>query len=231
LQHAYYQNVLYHVSYIRALPAVIDKDCLRANKKAEPTFQGIDRFQSCGTLIFAYSEYRRNNLHLKVNELNRSTTVHPKNSFLFWQRWLFYSSLLFALAGIVFAVYGNNPVFMPYNLMLARIFWNEATVPDYAEPFRAFIWGPLGSTIACCYLLLAYLAWHPFRKKQRWARNAIVVAFGTWIVLDSALCIYYGVYPQLYVINALSLVQKSLPLIFTWNDFKGESLDNQDKPT
>lgn len=142
------------------------------------------------------------------------------SSFIFWQRWLFLSSILFAMFGIVFAVYGNNPFFMPYNKALAYIFWSGENMPAGTEPFRAFIWGPLGGTIACCYILLAFIAWFPFRRKERWARNAIIAAFGIWILLDSAVCIYYGAWFQIYIINAFSLLQKGLPIIFTWREFK-----------
>jgi len=140
--------------------------------------------------------------------------------FIFWQRWLFYTSLLFALFGIVFAVYGNNPFFLPYNRALAHIFWGGQDIPRGVDKFRAFLWAPLGGTIACCYILVAFLAWYPFRKKEKWARNAIMVAFGTWILLDSGACIYYGAYFQVYLINAFSFLQKALPIIFTWKDFK-----------
>jgi len=143
-----------------------------------------------------------------------------KKSFIFWYRWLFYSSLLFALFGIVFAVYGDNPFFMSYNNALAHIFWMSNDIPVEIVPFKAFIWGPLGGTIACCYILLAFIAWIPFRRKERWARNAIIVAFGVWVILDSAVCLYYGVYFQIYIINAFSILVKALPIIFTWREFK-----------
>ena len=141
-------------------------------------------------------------------------------SFIFWQRWLFYSSLLFAIFGIVFAVYGNNPFFLPYNNALAHIFWSSDNIPVDVEPFKDFVGGPLGGTIACCYILLAFIAWFPFKRKELWARNAIIVAFGVWVILDSAVCLYYGVYFQVYIINAFSILQKGLPIIFTWKEFK-----------
>jgi len=149
--------------------------------------------------------------------------ANQKKSFIFWQKWLMYSSLLFALFGIVFAIYRANPLFAPYNKALASIFWHVSEIPAEVEPFRAFIWGPLGGTIACCYILLAYIAGGPFKRKETWARNAILIAFGTWIILDSAICVYYGVYFQIYIINASSFLQKALPIIFTWKDFKKET--------
>jgi hypothetical protein len=146
-----------------------------------------------------------------------------EKSFLFWQQWLFYSSLIFAAFGVVLAVYGDNPLFGPYHRLLAEIFLGQPAFPDGANAFRAMAMGPLGGTIACCYLLLAFIARYPFRNKERWARNAIVAAFGTWFLIDSAICLYYGVYAQVYAINLFSLLQKALPLIFTWNHFNNGS--------
>ena len=141
------------------------------------------------------------------------------NSFLFWQRWLFITSLLFAFAGIVFAFYGKNVLFLPYDKMIAKVFWHSSQFPADAEEFRAFIYGPLGGTIACCYILLAFIAWYPFKEKQRWARNAIITAFSVWVIVDSCVCLHFGVYPQIYIINAFSIIVKALPIIFTWKEF------------
>jgi len=144
------------------------------------------------------------------------------DNFNFWQKWLFFSSVTFALFGVTFAVYGENPLFAPYNHAIASIFWQVSDTPLEVQFFKAFISGPLGGTIACCYILLAFIAWYPFKKKEVWARNAIIVAFGVWIVLDSAVCLYYGVYFQVYMINTCSFFQKALPIIFTWKDFKSK---------
>ena len=142
------------------------------------------------------------------------------NTFLFWQKWLFYSSILFACAGIYFAFFGNSILFQPYERMLAFAFWKSKNFPTDAEPFRAFIYGPFGGTIACCYILLAFIAYYPFKEKRIWARNAIIVAYTVWVIIDSIACFYYGIYAQIYLINAFSILTKALPLIFTWQDFK-----------
>jgi len=142
------------------------------------------------------------------------------DTFIFWQRWLLYSSLGFALFGVVFAVAGDNPLFHSYNQALARIFWHSKELPIDVEPFRAFLFAPLGGTIACCYLLLAAIARYPFKRKELWARNAIITAFGTWIILDSLVSWYYGVFFQVWLINAFSFLQKALPLYFTRKTFR-----------
>jgi hypothetical protein len=145
--------------------------------------------------------------------------ITNENSFQFWQKWLLYTSIVFAIAGIVFALFGNNILFAKYNTMLAEVFWHQSEFPPEADRFRAFIYAPLGGTIACCYILLAFIAYHPFKNKQLWARNAILVAFAFWVVIDTALCIHFEVYPQIYLINALSAAVKALPIICTWKHF------------
>lgn len=140
--------------------------------------------------------------------------------FDFWQKWLLYSSLLFAVFGITLAVYGDAALFRPYISLLARTFWRQETFPPGTDAFRALASGPLGGTIACAYILLAFLAAHPFKKRERWARNAIIFAFGIWFILDTAVCLYYQIWIQALGINLFSFLQKALPLAFTWNDFK-----------
>ncbi len=143
---------------------------------------------------------------------------HPRR-FLFWQRWLFVSSLIFAAFGVEFAIFGDRFPLTHYNLLVARAMWGTDAFPPDAETYRAFISGPFGGTIACCYILLAFIAWHPFMERQPWARNAIMAAFGTWVVIDSSLCIRFGVHFQIYAINAFSIAVKALPIFFTWKDF------------
>lgn len=155
--------------------------------------------------------------------MHNNSSKRRFDAFIFWQQWLVYSSIIFALFGVVFAVNGNNLLFRPYNDALARIFWNADTIPGNIEPFRAFIYAPLGGTIACCYILLAYIAWYPFRNKERWARNSIIAAFGIWIILDSGVCLYYHVFFQVWIINLFSFLVKALPLVFTWKYFRDTS--------
>ena len=146
--------------------------------------------------------------------------VHFRNStFLFWQRWLFFTSLIFAYAGVLFAVSGKNILFLPYDEMLARVFWHTSEFPPQADRFRAFIYGSLGGTIACCYILLAFIAHYAFKERQSWARNAMITAFSIWVIIDSAACIRFKVYPQIYLINLFSITVKILPIIFTWKYF------------
>jgi hypothetical protein len=150
--------------------------------------------------------------------------VKGEGRFHFWQQWLFYSSLLFALFGLVLAFYGNNPLFEPYHRMLASIFFQQQSLPEDTRLLYTFVMGPMGATIAVTYLLLAYIAHYPFRRKEKWARNAIVVAFSVWFITDTIVSMHYGVYFQALVLHLLiSVPQKALPLIFTWKEFEKDN--------
>ncbi len=148
-------------------------------------------------------------------------SARHEKGFHFWQQWLFYTSLVFALFGVVLALFGNNPVFRPYHRMLAMIFFDQEAIPESMHKLYTFVMGPMGANIAGFYLLLAYIARYPFKRKERWARSAIIVAFGTWFIIDAIVSFYYGVLFQVLVLHLLvSVPQKALPLIFTWKKFE-----------
>src|SRR5690554_687639 len=90
--------------------------------------------------------------------MDRKSRPTNDRSFHFWQQWLFYSSLLFAAAGLLIAFYGNNPLFSPYHRMLADLFFGQDQFPGATHQLYTFIMGPVGATIAGIYLLLAFIA-------------------------------------------------------------------------
>lgn len=143
-----------------------------------------------------------------------------ERSFIFWQKWLLFTSIGSVFTGIAIALFGNNILFQPYFKLLAQVFWNQPESPTEVEQFRKFISGPFGGTIACCYIMLTFIVQYPFKNKEPWARNAIITAFAVWVFIDSSVCIFYGVYAQVYLINAFSIIVKALPIIFTWKHFK-----------
>jgi hypothetical protein len=147
------------------------------------------------------------------------------NRFIFWQRWLFITSILFALFGIVFAYFGDSAFLDTYNHALAQNFYGADQFPDVAEPYRDFSYGPVGGCIFCCYALLAFIAWYPFRRKEKWAWWAICIAFTGWVIMDSSACIRHGFYFQIYAVNVVSILVKALPLAFTWREFFGRGSD------
>jgi hypothetical protein len=150
--------------------------------------------------------------------------------FDFWQKWLYFSSLLIAAGVLFFFILFPRIVYEPYARHVIKSLQLQNETPDTLMRAMLFIRGPFGSTMICCYLLLAWIASHAFKRKDVWARNAIAGAFGVWFIIDSVFCLYYGIWFQLYIINLLSFLQKALPLGFTWKYFKStEFLDDKFK--
>ncbi|MBC8047818.1 MAG: hypothetical protein H7Y00_13555 [Fimbriimonadaceae bacterium] len=141
------------------------------------------------------------------------------NRFYFWQQWLFWSCILFALFGVAFAFCGNTVLFNYFNGAYEAVFWKNETIPSQFYQYKNFVYGSFGGTIVCCYILLAYIIRYPFRKKEKWSYYSIITAFSVWVFIDSFTCVVHKVYFQIYVINAFSIIVKALPLIFTWKYF------------
>ena len=143
--------------------------------------------------------------------------------FAFWQSWLFYSSLLFACWGLLLAIDPNAGIFKHYNEALLR----QLALPENSDDlrtFRSFMAGPLGGTIAGYYLLTALVTKYAFSKKEKWARNSITFSFGIWAIVDCAVALQHQVYFHVVVLNGISIFIKTLPLVFTWNQFKTKNL-------
>lgn len=140
-------------------------------------------------------------------------------NFLFWQKWLLYSSLLIALSGITITLGDTNPFLEEYERLLTRNLFKDSHLGSDGAIVLQFLRGPFGATICCAYLLLSCIAAGPFKRKERWSRNAIAITFGIWFILDTVFCISYNMYFQAFVLNGISLLQKALPLIFTWKEF------------
>ena len=137
------------------------------------------------------------------------------NTFNFWQKWLYYTSLFFAVIGIAVAFFNNSILFDFWNHYLKIWLGIEGEVPISLLKFKTFILGPLGGTIAGSYVLMAFIAKYPFRNREKWAWQAATLSLLTWFVIDSSICFYHGAYFNIVLINLFTLVLQGLPLVFT----------------
>lgn len=144
-----------------------------------------------------------------------------KRKFYFWQMWLFYSSIIFAFFGLLLIICGTQSIFKYYYLAISNLLFNRDELPKDVEIFRKLWVGVVGGTMVACYSLLAFVAYYPFKEKQKWAQTAIIFSFIPWFILDSYMCYLSGVYFQIYLFNAFSILVKALPIVFTWKDFRG----------
>ncbi len=140
-------------------------------------------------------------------------------TFSFWQRWLLIVGLIITVFGIAMALLSGTPLFDLFNLQIDPAFWGMNAVDNPVKQFQQWIYGVWGATIAGWGIFATYIARYPFKKKEKWAWNCIVLGLVVWFILDTSLSFFYKVYFNV-AFNTALLALVILPLIFTRKDFK-----------
>ncbi len=140
------------------------------------------------------------------------------NRFRFWQRWLFSLGLVFVVVGLTVALMSFITSLEPLNRMVDPIFWDKQPVPEQAVNFQRWIYGVLMATMAGWGVFIAFVAHYPFRNKEKWAWNCLVMGSLVWYLPDTSLSLYFGVTFNA-VANTIFLAAVALPLIYTHREF------------
>lgn len=140
-------------------------------------------------------------------------------NFGFWQKWLLYVFGLQALGGLVCCFAGPNYAFGPAYTYYQKVIWGMPTVPDNAQVFHDWIYGVLGATLSSWAVAMMFVTQYPFKKKEMWAWNCILISLLVWFLPDTAITLSYGIWPNL-VFNVVAFALNVLPLFFTRTHFK-----------
>ncbi len=139
-----------------------------------------------------------------------------------WDAWLFAVSVGMTAFGVFMALFSRSPIFAAFNRQIDPIFWPAGLTDPAVRAFQEMIYGVWGATVAGFGALAAFIVRVPFRARQRWARDALVVAVAAWFVLDSGISALYGVWFNVGF-NSAVLVALALPVGLTWKEFGGEA--------
>jgi hypothetical protein len=139
-------------------------------------------------------------------------------AFIFWQRWLLIVAIFVTLFGVFMALFNNTPLFKLFNDRIDPVFWDSQDPPTLSLIFRTWVYGVWGATVAGWGLTLAFLAHNPYKRRERWARRALILGLALWYLLDTGFSINFGVYFNA-AFNTLLLLLAGLPLAFTWKEF------------
>lgn len=121
-----------------------------------------------------------------------------------------------ALAGYAIAFgYGSLSMFAWHRAGVAEALWSTSEFPVEAEPFRDFIMGVLGATMASWAVALLFVVALPFARHERWAWWCVVVSVCSWAPVDTGLSLTHGVTTNA-MFNAIALVMLAIPLAATW---------------
>jgi len=142
-------------------------------------------------------------------------------SFNFWQKWLVGVGIYHVVFGLVLAFFVQTDFMDRYfNQHFDSIFWPDNKISLGAEQYKNWSSSVLGTVVAGWGTLIAFLAYYPFKSREKWAWSCIAAAVTLWFVVDTACSLYYGV-----TINAIfNLITFSLfaaPLHITRKHFFG----------
>lgn len=141
-------------------------------------------------------------------------------NFLFWQRWLFITSLCVMLFGLFMALGNSTRLYdAAVNKFYDPVFWKAGPVPDDARAFQQWVYGAWGGTLAGWSVIIAFIAGNPFKRKERWAWTGLTAMLFAWYLLDTAVSLFHGVIVNV-VLNTVVGLALLLPLVFTRKHFQ-----------
>lgn len=140
-------------------------------------------------------------------------------SFSFWQKWLVSVGLIITIFGIAMAVFSGTPIFDMISTQINPAFWGKEAVDNGTKGFQHWIYGAWGATIAGWGIFATYIACYPFKNKEKWAWNCIIIGFLIWFTLDTALSLLHKVHFNV-ALNTVLFMLAILPIIFTRKSFR-----------
>ncbi len=141
------------------------------------------------------------------------------STFTFWQRWLFVFSLIVIIFGMGIALLNRTALFAVFNSQVDPVFWGAVSLPAGVNEFQGWTYGVLGATMAGWGIFLAFIARYPFRNRERWAWNALLLGLSLWYVTDTTISLYFSVVFNA-IFNTVIFILALLPLLFTRQDFQ-----------
>jgi len=138
--------------------------------------------------------------------------------FVFWQRWLLILSGIIIVFGLVMSLLSSTAFFDVLNNQVDPIFWGAQPIPTQALTFRNWVYGVTGATMAGWGVFFVFLVHYPFRRREKWAWNCILMGVLFWYVPDTSISLIHGViFNALF--NTVLLVAIALPLLMTHREF------------
>jgi len=119
--------------------------------------------------------------------------------------------------GVFMALSSRSSAFDAFNQQIDPVFW-PAGPDSTARDFQQMIYAVWGATVAGFGALAAFVVRHPFRARQRWARDALAVSILLWFVLDTTASAVAGVWFNV-VFNTVVLGALAVPMAATWKEF------------
>jgi len=136
--------------------------------------------------------------------------------------WLKIVSILFAVFGIIIALFNQTTIFqVAFNTQINPVFWINSELTTETLFFQRWIYGLLGATCLMVGILIFFIVKNSFARKEKWAWNCLLVGLAAWFIIDTPISMYFRVYFNV-VFNIVLLLAVLLPLVLTRKDFNRE---------
>jgi len=133
-----------------------------------------------------------------------------------WCYWLLVVSIFIIVFGAIMALLNTTIVFSFFNAQINPVFWGPNPVPLPTQAFQAWVYGAWGATVMGWGITMIFIAWFPFRRRERWAWICVIVSVTFWYLLDTSISLWFGVTINV-LLNTTILILVLIPLIFTYN--------------
>ena len=140
-------------------------------------------------------------------------------SLTFWTNWLVAVAALLIAFGLALAFFNqSDPFDALFNDSINSTFWGSVEVEDRTVTYQRWVYGVLGATVAGWGTAAGLIAHYAFRRRERWAWNAIALSTVIWYVADTSISLGFGVWVNA-AFNTAVLILVWLPLLATHKDF------------
>ncbi len=142
-------------------------------------------------------------------------------NFLFWQKWLLISGIFVSVFGISMVLSINSGSF---NSLIDPVFWGNETPNIQLRSFQQWVYGVLGATMVGWGILIAFIAAVPFKKKEKWSRNSILIGILSWYILDTSISLKANVEFNAIGNTVLAIIIL-MPVFFTVTEFRKTTIE------
>jgi hypothetical protein len=142
-----------------------------------------------------------------------------KFSSSFWSNWILVVCIInifFWGAGLTYPPLAQKFIGPIYNHFFDTDAY--ATLSEAELRVQDFLYGVLGAAHMSWMILIGFIAYGPFRRRERWAWNATAISLIVWFVSDGYASIITG-FPIHALLNVSLLAALGIPLLATYRDF------------
>ena len=141
----------------------------------------------------------------------------------FWDRWLLLVGWLLVVFGLSLAFLNQTQLFdVAFNRQINSAFWTDGIPAASIELFQAWIYGVLGATLSGWGVFVVFLARHPIRNRERWARNCVFAGITLWYITDTSISLFFGVTFN-SIFNTVLAALVYAPLVATRGEFSNDT--------